>query len=203
MTRTSNLLIGVLGGFAVCLTAPGADPARPAANPYQGIVARNVFHLSPPPPPPPAPEAAQPPPPKILLVGITTLQGRRALIRTIPPAKPGEAPQEKSYLIGEGERQDDLAVQAVDEKSGTVKLNYAGAALTLNFKDNGVPGTGSAPVPVSTGAPVANSAQPQMAATPSFPALISPRLSAKPVPSVAAANGAGNERRPGYDEHGL
>ena len=138
------MLAGLLGGLAVSITVPVADAVDSANNPeatdnpYQGITERNIFHLNPP-PPPPDPEANKPPPPKIFLTGITTLGGsRRALLKATPPAKPGEPPKDKSYLLSEGERQDDLEVVAIDEQAATVKVSYAGVETTLNFKDNGV-----------------------------------------------------------------
>ena len=160
MKQTSKMLLGFLGGLVVCLPAPGADPAAdsaaPADNPYQSIVERNVFHLNPP-PPPPDPEANKPPPPKIFLTGITTLMGhQRALLKATPAAKPGEPAKEKSYLLTEGERQDELEVLAIDEKEGSVKLNYAGVQITVNFKDNAAASTAPAtpgPVPGAPGQP--------------------------------------------------
>ena len=153
MVRTNKILMGFLGGLMVC-SARGADLA---ANPYQSIVERNVFHLNPP-PAPPDPEANKPPPPKIFLTGITTLMGsRRALLKTAPTGKPGEAAKEKSYMLAEHERMDDLEVLAIDEVAGSVKVSYAGIETTVNFKDNAVATAASAapapPVPGAPGAP--------------------------------------------------
>jgi len=160
MARTFKLLFGLFGGLVVCASVRGAEPAAPAGNPYQSIVERNVFHLNPP-PAPPDPEANKPPPPKIFLTGITTLMGnRRALLKTTPPAKPGEPPKEKSYMLAEHERLDDLEVVAIDEVAGSVKVTYGGMEFTVNFKDNGAASVAqpAGPPPGTPGVPGAPAA---------------------------------------------
>jgi hypothetical protein len=150
MTRAPKTVVCMLSGVIMISGARGVTP-DPGANPYQEIVDRNVFGLKPP-PPPPDPEANKPPPPKVVLTGIMTIFGnKRALMKTTPTGKPGEPPKEVSYIIAEGTRDGDLEVLAIDEKAGTVKINYAGVASTLNFEQNGVKLTGSAPPPA--GAP--------------------------------------------------
>ncbi len=137
--------------WALCRAASAAAPDS-AANPYQGIVDRNVFGLKPP-PPPPDPESNKPPPPKIFLTGITTILGnKRALLKTTPPAKPGEPAKEQSFTLGEGQREGDIEVLEIDEKAGTVKVNDYGTITTLDFDKDGVkatagvaPGPGGAP----------------------------------------------------------
>jgi len=178
MARTYKSLIGFLGGLLVCGNVLGADSTAPAGNPYASIVERNVFHLNPP-PPPPDPEANKPPPPKIFLTGITTLMGnRRALLKTTPPPKPGEPPKEKSYMLAEHERLDDLEVVAIDEVAGSVKVTYAGAEFTVNFKDNGAASVAQ-PAGAPPGAPGApglmNPGLPQPGVNPAFRPQFPPR----------------------------
>jgi hypothetical protein len=133
------------------------------SNPYQGIVDRNVFGLKDP-PPPPRPEDNKPPPTKIILTGITTILGnKRALLKTPPtggPAKPGSPPPgEHSYIMTIGQKEDDIEILEIDEKANTVKVNNAGAIVTLNFDKDGqkssvgsaAPGPGLPPPP--TGLP--------------------------------------------------
>jgi hypothetical protein len=134
------------------LRAIGADAD---ANPYQGIVDRNVFGLKPPPPPvqtaPP-----KPPPVKITLTGITTILGNKRVLMKAPVtgAKPG-APTEQSYILAEGQRDGDIEVLQIDEKKGEVKINNAGEIVTLDWESNGIKGAGGgAPGPAPGGAPV-------------------------------------------------
>ena len=127
----------MMGVWALCRAADAAAPGA-ESNPYQGIVDRNVFGLKPP-PPPPDPEANKPPPPKIFLTGITTILGnKRALLKTTPPAKPGEPAKEQTFTIGEGQRDGDIEVLEINEKAGTVKVNDYGTITTLDFDKDGV-----------------------------------------------------------------
>jgi hypothetical protein len=130
----------------VMVTGIQAVAADSAGNPYQGIVDRNVFGLKPPPPPP---DVTPPKPPavKITLTGITTILGnKRALMKApVSGAKPG-APTEQSYILAEGQRDGDIEVLQIDEKKGEVKINNAGAVVTLDWENNGIKGSaGPAP----------------------------------------------------------
>lgn len=119
-------------------------------NPYQAIVDRNVFGLRPP-PPPPTNEPVKPPPSKLTLTGITTLLGRKLAFMETPPSapKPGESPKGKNYfMMTEGQSEGDLEVLQIDERSGTVKVKYAGTVSTLDFTNNGAKAIASAPMPV-------------------------------------------------------
>ena len=138
----------------MCATATAADAA---ANPYQGIVERNVSGLKPP-PPPPDPESNKPPPPKITLTGITTILGKkRALLKFTPPVtKPGEQPKEQAFTLGEGQGEGGLEVLEIDEKAGTVKVSNYGTVATLDFESNGVKtAPGAAPPGMPPGMPPA------------------------------------------------
>src|SRR5882672_6816749 len=99
------------GRAAICvlcvllLCAGGSATGADSANPYQGIVDRNVFGLKPP-PAPPRPEDNKPPLPPIILTGITTILGnKRALMNMQMPGKP---PQ--SFILTEGQRDGDIEV---------------------------------------------------------------------------------------------
>jgi len=166
MMQTRTIVASLLAGLVTCSGAAGDGVPEATANPFQTITERNVFHLSPP-PPPPEPVPTKPPTPKIFLTGITTLGGvKRALLKATPPPKPGEPPKDRSYLLKEGERLDDLEVLAIDETGGIVKVSYAGDPLSLNFKDNGVASTTPAgPPPGAPGGPPINTAVPP----PAFP----------------------------------
>src|SRR5882672_2451492 len=139
------VLIGLLLGTGT--RSMGVD----SANPYQGIVDRNVFGLKPP-PTPPRPEDNKPPPPKITLTGITTILGnKRALMNVAMPPKPPEPAKQKSFILAEGQRDGDIEVLEIDETSGTVKVDDFGTIMVLDINKDGakLPATPLAPVPVA------------------------------------------------------
>jgi hypothetical protein len=145
MTRAGKPAALVMGSLLCCGTA-FAIVGETGGNPYQGIVDRNVFGLKPP-PPPPAPETQLPPAPKVTITGITTILGnKRVLLKVASPAKPPEPAREQSYILAEGQRDGDIEVMQIDEKSGDVKLNDFGTVMTLNIEKDG-PKLASSPAP--------------------------------------------------------
>ena len=117
----------------------GANPvvAVAADNPYVKIVDRNVFGLKPP-APPPSPESLRPPPPKITLTGITTIGGvKRVLMRVPLPARPPEPAKEESFMMTEGQRDGEIEVLEIDERTGTVRIKNYGSEMTLNLDKDG------------------------------------------------------------------
>jgi hypothetical protein len=158
MTHGRKTLLCLVGGLSACTLTISAW-GNTGDNPYKTIVDRNVFGLK----PPPSPESLLPqepknPPPKITLTGITTILGnKRALMKTPPAAvKPGEQPREQSYILSEGQRDGELEVVQIDEKTGSVKLMYAGSPVTLTFEKDGpknAPGGLPAPTGMVPGMP--------------------------------------------------
>ena len=145
MSDGRKTLSCVLSGLLLCAAAKaiGAD----SANPYQGIVDRNVFGLKPP-PAPPRPEDNKPPPPKITLTGITTILGnKRALMNVAMPAKPPEPARQKSFILAEGQRDGEIEVLEIDEKTGTIKVDDFGTVMTLNIDKDGPKLPAGAPAP--------------------------------------------------------
>ena len=117
-----------------CLAAVAAMQAA-TDNPYQKIIERNVFGLNPPPPPPAPPEPPAPPIPKITLQGVTTILGnRQVLFKALTLPAPGKPINEQSYILSEGEREDDIEAVAINEVEGTVKFNNHGTIQELNLK---------------------------------------------------------------------
>ena len=117
------------GGSSMMPMPAAASPAQPAhsvpadntlsGNPYGSIVTRNVFGLNPPPPPDVTPPG--PPPPKITLTGITTIFGpKEALYKVAGVPRPGAPPKDESYMLAEGESQDDVTVKRIDVDKGIV-----------------------------------------------------------------------------------
>ncbi len=135
--RGANILIIVLG-LKLGLSARAASSE---SGPYQSIVERNVFGLKPAPrpednPPPP------PPPSKVTLTGITTMLGnKRALVSVAVQGKPPE-----NYILTEGQREGDVEVVQIDEKTGLVKITNHGVEQTLDFKTDGAK---SQPTPIA------------------------------------------------------
>jgi len=171
------MLVSMLGSLVFGAGATPADTADPPDNPYQGIVGRNLFDLRTP-PPAPDPESLKPPPPKFSLTCIATISGNKlAMLKTTPPpAKPGEAAKEQSYMLKEGQREGEVEVLHIDEVAGTVKVKYANTVeMTLDFTNNAAKVVAFAPVP---GAP------------PGVPPGVPPAVSFPPIPGAGAANPA-------------
>ncbi len=111
----------------LCASAGQLAAQSEGENPYQSIVDRTVFALK----PPPDPESLKPPPPPpppIELQGISVLFGRKRVLFTVtvPGSKPGEPPKRTALILAEGERQEDVEVLEIDERTGTVKFNNHG-----------------------------------------------------------------------------
>jgi hypothetical protein len=174
MKLREKTLLCAAAALALC-TAASALTSDSSANPYQGIVERNVFGLKPP-PPPPDPEANKPPPPKLTLTGIlsgSVFGGKRALMKAPPSAgKPGEqAKGEQSYILAVGQRDGDVEVLDIDDKAGSVRVNNAGITVVLTFEKDGQKGSVGAPppgvIPTAPGAippPIVPAANPYKAA---------------------------------------
>lgn len=129
----------------------GWAAAATAANPYQTIVERNVFGLVPiPTAPPPDASAAAKDLPKITPNGIMTLFGKlQVLFKVAVPGQP--AGKEDAYVMCEGDRQDEIEVQKIDEKSATITFNNHGIIQTLALVEGkasgGTPAGGAPGVP--------------------------------------------------------
>jgi hypothetical protein len=139
--RGANTLICLL----ILSVSIKAHAASSDSSPYQTIVERNVFGLKP--PAQPQEEPAPPPPPsKVTLTGITTMLGnKRALLSVAIQGKPPE-----NYILTEGQREGDVEVTQIDEKSGLVKIRNQGVEQTLDFKTDGAK-TQAAPPPPHAG----------------------------------------------------
>ena len=203
-------MVCILSGVA--LGTAGASPTDTEDNPYREIISRNVFSLKPP-PPPPNPEDTKPPPVKITLSGITTVVGKKALMETPPPpVKPGAPagtppPTKQYYMLGEGQREGDIEVLAIDEKTGSVKVRNSGVEVTLTFEKDGVKLPSTAPPAVAAGAPgfpapggVIPPPPGPGAINPAFPG-VKPTFPVRPMRSPGQADSAGLAN-PGYSAAG-
>jgi len=151
--RLSGLAIGLglLMGFGFLATLPArADDTAVAENPYGGIPARNIFNLVPIPTNPPAVVQAPDPPAKIMPDGIMSLFGQvQVLFKVAVPPKAGQGPQEQSYTMGEGDREDGIAVIKIDQVGQTITFDNHGVvqniplvAATSSGGGGGGPGPG-------------------------------------------------------------
>jgi len=148
------LNLGVRAESAVPAAAdsPAMDAAAPAVDnsqPYATIVARNIFGLVPVPPPPPPAEPLADPPPKITANGIMTVFGDlQALFKVSEPGKGGQPAKDQSYMLSEGQRQDDIEVIKIDVKAATITFNNHGTQQEIPLetaKDSGPSGGISTP----------------------------------------------------------
>lgn len=128
--RKFAFILGI--GSFLSLTIMASDTAFVADNPYASVVARNMFGLLPIPtnPPPAGPPAD--PPPKITPNGTMSLFGElQVLFKVSIPPKPGQPPHDESYTLSEGERQDDIEVIKIDQKSSIITFDNHGTIQEL------------------------------------------------------------------------
>jgi hypothetical protein len=146
---------------AAVMGASAAASAATANNPYTPIVQRNIFALNPLPTNNPADQKPPEPPSKIIPNGIMTIFGKvQVLFKVQEPGKAGQPAKELSYVLGEGERQDDIEVQKINEKAAAITFNNRGIVQTLELvkatSAGGAPAPGGAPpVPGSPAAAAA------------------------------------------------
>lgn len=121
-----------------------------SSSPYEPIVTRNIFNLNPlQATAPPTPE----PPVKITPDGIMTIFGTRQVLfyADIPPRPPQPATQ-KSYILSEGQQQDDIEVTHIDERNSVVTFNNHGVIQEIPLV-KAPPITTPTPVVMSPGGP--------------------------------------------------
>ena len=154
MKRFGLTMVALLALYAIAAqsqdaAASNAVPAKADSSsvtdkPYETIVARNIFGLLPIPPPDTNPPAPIDPPPKIVPTGIMTIFGRdQALFKAGTKPKPGQAPKEQSYVLSEGEREDDIEVVKIDHAKSEVTFNNHGTVQTLPLVPDTNPSGGS------------------------------------------------------------
>lgn len=119
-------------GLGLVVLAAGAG----AATPYAAIARRNVFGLK-----PAALNANVPPPPAaavtVKLLGISTILDRRqVMLKVKTAARPPEPAKEQSYLLSQGQREDEIEVLEINAAAGTVKLKNQEEILSLSMKDD-------------------------------------------------------------------
>ena len=139
MKRAGKIAVCLAGGLALNAGMRAADISQD--NPYATIATRNIFGLN----PIPTVDPNQPAPPvKITPNGIMTIFGRlQVLFKTAG----GPVGKEQSYILTEGQRQDDIEVIKINEKAGIITFNNHGIAQELPLA-NAI--AMSTPMPAST-----------------------------------------------------
>ena len=112
-----------------------ASAAVAAGTPYDSIVARNAFALCPSSPLQPAPsQAVWTPPPDLKITGLVTVPPtKKVSFHVIEHGKPP-----RSYVLAEGEQQDDVEVVTIDGDSQTVRVKNQGIYVILDFETHGI-----------------------------------------------------------------
>lgn len=130
MKMLGQLVSGL--GIAFLVTTAWADDLAMSGNPYDSIVVRNVFSLVPVPTNNPADQKQPDPPAKITPNGIMSLFGQlQVLFKVATPPKPGQPPGDQSYVMSEGDRQDGIAVNKIDEQAGIITFDNHGVIQQL------------------------------------------------------------------------
>ena len=151
MNVVAKLCLALAAGAALGPAARAADPVgdsagdlaavAPPSAPYATIVARNVFALLPPPQPADPNAVVRPPPPKITATGITDIFGQLNVLFKVA-ALPGQTGGDKSYMLKEGERLDDIEVVKIDQDAAVITFNNHDVQQDIPLV--ATPGTGGA-----------------------------------------------------------
>jgi hypothetical protein len=147
MKRVGKIAIYLASGLALSASLQADDLLLPN-NPYAPIVAHNMFGLNP--PQAAAASADVNPPPKITPTGIMTIFGSRQVLFTVDGAsKPGQSGKGGSYILSEGQRQDDIEVIRINEKSGVVTFNNHGMVQEIPLTKAPAITTPTVPTPIA------------------------------------------------------
>jgi hypothetical protein len=132
MKRGVKVAFCLASGLAMAGVVRAGDTVTPG-DPYGTVIERNVFGLNPPPPPNANPQDANNPPPKITPNGTMDILGElQVLFKVVQQPRPGSPPTpDESYILSEGQRQDDIEVVKIDEKNSIVTFNNHGETQTL------------------------------------------------------------------------
>lgn len=175
------LLAGVLlaGGSATRVSAEASS------NPYKTIIVRNAFGLKDPPPPQaPPPVVAPTPTVKVILTGISTIVGTRALLE-ITEQEPGKTATTRKPVMREGDSDGGVEVISIDVVKSLVRIRSGGSETNLSFETPKLTGTapGAAPAAGSGFIP----APPPATAAAGVPAIFSPMNAAPDHPTRSSS----------------
>jgi len=186
---TAAALLGPVARAQELATAD--QPAATSDQPYATIVARNIFALLPIPPPPPPNAPPTDPPPKITANGITSILGQlQALFKVAIPGRGNQPAREQSYMLCEGERQDEIEVTKIDEATATITFDNHGTIQEIPLvaaKDSG-PGPGMGGPARNPFAPGGPNGFPMGRRPGGFAGVGAPGNIPAPMPQAASAN---------------
>lgn len=137
-----NAAAGPAAAVAADTAASAATPPTLPDVPYATIIARNMFGLVPiPKEDPDAGKPAPEPPPKITPTGIMTIFNKdQAIFKVANKPKPGQQPKDDSYVLAEGDMQDEITVVKINHVDGIITFNNHGTIQELPLvpvKDSG------------------------------------------------------------------
>jgi hypothetical protein len=151
MKRLGPIAVCLAGGLVLNISVRASDVVV-SGNPYTPIVVRNVFGLN----PPVATTTAWPGDPliKIMPNGIMSVLGHWQVLFKAGNTRPGQPAREDSYVLSEGQRQDDIEVVHIDAVAGRVTFNNHGILQDIplpNAPTMSPPATArNSPTPVKT-----------------------------------------------------
>jgi hypothetical protein len=130
MRLLGKIAVCLAGGLVLSAGARAGDLVS-AANPYEPIVARNIFSLLPVTTPIITPTSESENLPKITPNGIMSILGQLQVLYKVSP-KPGQKDaKEQCYVLSEGQAQDDIEVVRIDEKRTLVTFNNHGTVQEI------------------------------------------------------------------------
>ena len=130
MKRLGKIVVCLASGLVLNAGTRADDGVLPN-NPYAPIVVRNIFGLNPVPTNDVNATPAEPPP-KITPNGIMSIFGKwQVLFKVAGTPKPGQPAKDESYILSEGQRQDEIEVIQIDEKANLVTFNNHGTVQEL------------------------------------------------------------------------
>jgi hypothetical protein len=139
MTTFKKLALCLAGGLMLN-TGLRADDVLLPGNPYAPVVVRNIFGLNP--PTPVDTSTTVEPPVQITPNGIMSIFGQLQVLFKVA----GKPAGKDSYILTEGQRQDDIEVVKIDEKAGIVTFNNHGIVQALPLVP-AMPSSTPAPAP--------------------------------------------------------
>src|SRR6185369_9059978 len=87
---------------------------------------------------------------KITATGIQNFFGKaEVLFKVAGVSRPGQPPKDQSYILKEGERQDDIEVVKIDEKNGIITFRNHGQTQDVVLSSAGSGGGSLPPLPVN------------------------------------------------------
>ncbi|MGH7953205.1 MAG: hypothetical protein ACREFE_14995 [Limisphaerales bacterium] len=144
MKRIGKVAVCFAGALALNVSLLADDVVLPG-NPYAPVVERNLFGLNPVTVAEPTPPPVKPPV-KITPNGIMTIFGQlQVLFKVAGTPERGKPAVEQSYILSEGQRQDDIEVTHIDEKKGIVTFNNHGLVQEIPLVAASATSAGSPP----------------------------------------------------------